>query len=132
MGLRSEKGIQSIAVEDIAIFVALALADPKTYLGKTLELAGDELTEAQVAEVFTKVIGRPVALVAPSTPDGQDPNEEMLAMFNFFNGQGYDADIAALRKIHTGLLSLEQYLRKNGWENAQPIPISEGQAVWGG
>ena len=129
MGLRPEKGVQTIAVEDIAIFVALAFTDAKPYLGKTLELAGDELTETQTAEVFSKVIGRPVTLAAPS---GQSwaPEEEAKAAFNFFNGEGYDADIAALRKIHPGLLNFEQYLRKNGWENAQPVPIPENQG-WG-
>jgi len=129
MGLRPEKGLQTIAVEDVAVFVALAFADKKSYLGKSLELAGDELTENQTAEVFSKVIGRPVTLTEPS---GQSwaPEEEAKAAFNFFNGEGYDADIAALRKIHPGLLSLEQYLRKNGWENAEPIPMPENSG-WG-
>lgn len=130
MGLRPEKGVQTIAVEDIAVFVALAFADKKSYLGKTLELAGDELTEAQTAEVFSKVIGRPVVLAEPS---GQSwaPEEEAKAAFNFFNGEGYDADIPALRKLHPGLLTFEQYLRKNGWENAEPIPMPENSG-WGG
>ena len=129
LGLRPEKGLQTIAVEDIAVFVALAFADKKSYLGRTLELAGDELTENQTAEVFSKVIGRPVTLTEPS---GQSwaPEEEAKAAFNFFNGEGYDADIAALRKIHPGLLNFEEYLRKNGWENQQPIPIPEN-ANWG-
>ena len=129
MGLRPEKGLQTIAVEDIAVFVALAFADKKSYLGKTLELAGDELTENQTAEVFSKVIGRLVTLTEPS---GQSwaPEEEAKAAFNFFNGEGYDADIPALRKLHPDLLTLEQYLRKNGWENAEPIPMPENSG-WG-
>ncbi len=129
MGLRPEKGVQSIAVEDIAVFAALAFENPQEYLGKTIELAGDELTEAQTAEVFNKVIGRPVTLAAP-TGGGWASPEESAAMFNFFNGEGYDADIAALRRIHPGLLTLEQYLRRNGWEDQQPIPIPEN-AGWG-
>ena len=48
---------------------------------------------------------------------------------HFFNGEAYDADIPALRKLHPGLLTLEAYLRKNGWENAEPIPA--GQNAWG-
>jgi uncharacterized protein YbjT (DUF2867 family) len=129
MGLRPEKGLQTIAVEDLAVFVALAFADKKSYLGKTLELAGDELTENQTAEVFSKVIGRLVTLTEPS---GQSwaPEEEAKAAFNFFNGEGYDADIPALRKLHPDLLTLEQYLRKNGWENAEPIPMPENSG-WG-
>jgi uncharacterized protein YbjT (DUF2867 family) len=130
MGLRPKKGVQSIAVEDIGVFAALAFANPQEFDGKTIELAGDELTEAQTAKVFSKVIGRPVNLVAPSGGGRRGSEEEMKAMFNFFNGEGYDASIPALRKLHPGLLTLEQYLRKNGWENQQPIPIPQN-AGWG-
>ena len=130
MGLQPGKGVQSIAVEDIGVFVALAFANPQEFLGRTIELAGDELTEAQTAEVFSKVIGRPVHLVAPSGGGRRASEEEMVAMFNFFNGKAYDADIPALRKLHPGLLTLEQYLRQNGWENAEPIPMPE-HSDWG-
>jgi uncharacterized protein YbjT (DUF2867 family) len=129
MGLRPEKEIQSIAVEDIGAFAALVFANRDNYLGQTLELAGDALTEAQIAEMFTKVVGRPVKLTPPSGGGWGDP-EEQAAAFNFFNGEAYDADIPALRKLHPGLLTLEQWLRKNGWENAEPIPMPE-KGSWG-
>ena len=130
IGLRPEKERQLIAVEDIAIFVALVLANPSDYLGKTIELAGDALTESQLADTFAKVIGRPVKLSMPTGEGGWGEQEEMTAMFNFFNGEAYEADIPALRKLHPGLLTLEQWLRKNGWENQQPIPIPENRG-WG-
>jgi uncharacterized protein YbjT (DUF2867 family) len=129
LGLRPEKEIQSIALEDIGVFAVLAFANRDEYLGKTIELAGDALTEAQIAETFIKVVGRPVNLTPPSGGGWGDP-EEGAAAFNFFNGEGYDADIPALRKLHTGLLTLEQWLRKNGWENAEPIPLPE-KGAWG-
>jgi uncharacterized protein YbjT (DUF2867 family) len=129
MGLRPEKERQLIAVEDIAVFVALAFANPKLYLGRTIELAGDALTESQTAETFAKVIGRPVTLAEPVGGARRVSEEEMTAMFNFFNGEGYDADIPALRKLHPGLMTLEQYLRKHGWENAEPIPVPK-DASW--
>ncbi len=121
-GLRPEKGVQNIAVEDIAVFAALAFENPQEYLGKTIELSGDELTEQQIAETFARVIGRPVKLVPPQPGQSWMTEEESKAIFNFFNGEGYNADIPALRKMHPGLLTLEQWLRKNGWENAQPVP----------
>jgi uncharacterized protein YbjT (DUF2867 family) len=129
IGLRSEKERQLISVEDIATFAALAFEKPEQYLGKTIELAGDALTESQLADTFAKVIGRPVSLAKPAGGPGWGDQEEMTAMFNFFNGQAYDADIPALRKLHPGLLTLEQWLRKNGWENAEPIPMPE-QGNW--
>jgi uncharacterized protein YbjT (DUF2867 family) len=130
MGLRPEKEIQSIAVEDIGVFVALVFANRDQYLGKTIELAGDTLTESQIADTFTNVIGRPVNLIPPQTGGGWGDPEEAAAAFNFFNGKAYDADIVALRKLHPDLLTLEQWLRKNGWENAEPIAIPE-KGSWG-
>ncbi len=124
-GLRPEKGVQNIAVEDIAVFAALAFENPKEYVGKTIELSGDELTESQIAETFAKVIGRPVKLAPPTPGQSWMSEDEAKAMFNFFNGEGYDADIPALRKLYPGLLTLEQWLRKTGWENAQPVPMQE-------
>jgi uncharacterized protein YbjT (DUF2867 family) len=130
MGLRPEKERQLIAAEDIGVFAALAFAKPKEYLGKIIELAGDALTESQLADTFARVIGRPVKLTVPSGGESWGDQEEMTAMFNFFNGEAYDADIQLLRKLHPGLLTLEQYLRKNGWENAEPIPMPENSS-WG-
>ncbi len=126
-GLRPEKSVQTIAVEDIAVFAALVFADPQRYIGKTIELAGDEETEAETAATFSKVIGRPVLLVKPTpgAANARRSEDEMKAMSKFFNGEGYDADIAALRKMHPGLMTLEKWLRKNGWENAQPVPPQE-------
>ena len=130
LGLRPEKERQLIGVDDIAAFAALAFANPSEYAGKTMELAGDALTESQLADTFMKVIGRPVRLSMPVEGQSWGDPEEMTAMFNFFNGEAYDADIAALRKLHPGLLTLEQYLRKTGWENAEPIPVPENNG-WG-
>src|SRR5258708_35194711 len=47
MGLRPDKGVQTIAVEYNAVLVALPFADKKAYLGKTLQIHGDALTETQ-------------------------------------------------------------------------------------
>jgi len=130
IGLLPEKERQLVAVEDIAAFTALAFANPEDYLGKTIELSGDALTESQIADTFSKVIGRPVKLTIPTGDNSRRSDEEMTAMINFFNGEAYDADISALRKLHPGLLTLEQYLRRNGWENAEPIPLPETSG-WG-
>jgi uncharacterized protein YbjT (DUF2867 family) len=117
-------------VDDIGVFAALAFANPEQYLGKTIELAGDALTESQLADTFAKVIDRPVKITLPTGGGGRRSDEEMVTMFNFFNGEAYDADIPALRNLHPDLLTFEQYLRKNGCENAEPIPMSEKNG-WG-
>jgi uncharacterized protein YbjT (DUF2867 family) len=133
LGLRPGKTTQLVAVDDIGAFTALAFEHPQDYLGQTIELAGDELTEPQIAETFTRVIGRPVTPAQRAIreePAGAAPDPEMLAMFQFFNGQGYDADIPALRRTYPPLKNLELWLRETGWENAEPLPIPD-TAAWG-
>lgn len=129
-GVRPEKATQLVASDDIGLLVAQVFAHRDQYLGKTIELAGDELTEQQIAATFGKVIGRPVKVVPEQMPPGVVPTAEQSAMFRFFNGQGYDADIAALRKELPQLQTFEQYLRRHGWENAEPMPETE-QRPWG-
>jgi uncharacterized protein YbjT (DUF2867 family) len=57
-GLRPDKGLQLVAAEDIGLLVAHIFARRDQYLGKTIEFAGEELTEKQIADTFAKVIGR--------------------------------------------------------------------------
>ena len=109
---------------------AHVFAHPEQYFGKTIELAGDELTEQKIAETFGRVIGRPVAVTPPRMPEGKAPDAEQMAMFNFFNGTGYDADIAALRDEIPELQTFERYLRRSGWENAEKMAETE-QRAWG-
>jgi uncharacterized protein YbjT (DUF2867 family) len=118
LGLPPDKELQMIAVDDVGAFAAMVFGNPKDFEGKTLEIAGDELTEPQIAATFADVIGRSVELAAPSPPQDRQPTGEEIAMFRFFSGEGYDADIGALRKVYPGLLTLERWLRETGWEDA--------------
>ena len=132
MGLRPEKGIQMVAVDDIGAFAALAFGEPEKFLGQTIELAGDELTEAQIVETLTKVIGRPVRLAAPQMPEGASPSpEQCWPCSSSSMAEGYDADIAALRRLYPPSKTLEQWLHATGWENAEPMPIPANAGRWG-
>lgn len=124
-GLRPDKTMQLVTIADVAAFAFLAFANPERYLGAALEIAGDELTSSQTAAVFSRVIGRPV-YVQNSAVEGLN---EQDAMLRWFNEHGYAANIPALRELHPELLTLEAWVRKTGWENAEPVPLpaeSEG------
>lgn len=130
-GIRKDKSSQLIAADDIGAIAAIVFSDPDQYMGRTLEIAGEELTEAEQAETFSKVIGRPVKLEPARTTDGYEPDEEQIAAIRFFDGEAYTADIAAVRKMHPGLRTLEQYLRQSGWEDLPVLPMPEGDNPWG-
>ena len=124
-GIHTNKSTQLIAVDDIGSFAAIMFSDRSKYLGTTLEISGDELTETEQAAVLTKVIGRRVEVGSPEQIEGES-DEEHEAGMRFFNGEGYSANIVALRKIHPRLKSLEDYLRASGWENLPVLPMPEG------
>ena len=126
--LNPDRTLQLIAVDDIGGFVALAFAHPQDYVGVALEIAGDELTESQMAETFSRVIGRPVQAVVDTSPRSADPENQKMT--KWFNEKGYEANIPALHKRYPALTNFEAWLRKTGWENAQPVPIPEN-ARWG-
>jgi len=130
-GLRPDKTNQLIAVDDIGAFAAIAFENPQEYIGKSIEIAGDELTEPQTAETFSRVIGRPVQLGQATYDPQQPPDPELIKMIQWFNDDGYRADIPALRKLYPALTTLETWLRKTGWENAQPMPQGESAQQWG-
>ena len=118
-GLPPKKRVQTISVEDIAAFTNLALANPEQYKGVTLELAGDDLTETQMAEKFAEAIGRRVKLETAEIPAGSIPDEEQLASIRFFSGEAYTADIDALRQMNPDLVDFSSWLGRTGWSNNQ-------------
>ncbi len=108
-----------VAVDDIGAFAALAFAQPAQWLGRAVDLVGDELTMPQAADVFGRVIGRSVRYEqTPMEYIRQVMGEESATMFTWFNDVGYAADIPALRALYPRLTTLEQWLRASGWTGA--------------
>lgn len=112
MGMVDNKPLQLISVDDIGKFAAYIFANPEEFMGQGLEIAGDELTEAQIANVFSDVLNKPVELVPLSTPHAYADMETMVKWFNEF---GYEADISTLHKINPELQTLKDWIQKTGW-----------------
>ena len=70
--VRADKPYQTIASDDIGGFVALAFERPKDFMGLELEIAGSELTNRQAADVFSKVLGRPVEFQGIPIPPSKE------------------------------------------------------------
>jgi uncharacterized protein YbjT (DUF2867 family) len=117
--LMPTRPLQMVAVDDIGAFAALAFAAPEQWLGRAIELAGDELTMPRAAEIFGRVIGRPVQYVqVPMAEVRRTSGEEQATMFTWFNQVGYGADLPTLRAIYPALTTLEQWLRRTDWQGA--------------
>ena len=117
--LDPDKPFQMVAVEDIGVFAAMAFENPEGWIGREVDLAGDELTMPEIADTFSRVIGRQVDYFqTPWDQFEEQMGKEYTVMYRWFDEYGYEADIAGLRKEHPGLVSFEQYLSTHGWEIA--------------
>ena len=110
------KPLQQLAVDDLGAFAAMAFVDPERWIGREVDIAGDELAMSETARIFGQVIGREVRYAQiPWDKFRQTAGNEISRMYEWFDEEGYEADISALRKEYLGLTNLEQYLRHSGW-----------------
>ena len=118
--LDPDKPFQQVAVEDIGAFAAIAFENPERWIGREVDLAGDEPTMPEIAETFGRVIGREVSYYqVPWDQFEEQMGEEITVMYRWFNDMGYEADIAALQQEYPELTTFERYLRAHGWEGAE-------------
>jgi uncharacterized protein YbjT (DUF2867 family) len=116
--IRGAKPYQTIATDDVGAFVALSFQRPDEFIGLELEIAGSELTNPEAAEVFGRVLGKPVKFQRlPMAMVRLVLGREFHQMFRWFNDEGFRADIPELRRRYpeVHLHTLEQWLRSEGW-----------------
>jgi uncharacterized protein YbjT (DUF2867 family) len=113
------KKLQTIAVDDIGRYVALAFEQPEKFKNLALEIAGDEITNLQRAEIFTKVMGKHVKFSRlPMVIVRLFMGKEMLAMFKWFNRAGFEANIEWNKRNFPEVkpMDLETWLTVNNWD----------------
>lgn len=116
--IRSDKPYQTIASSDIGAFVALAFERPKEFIGDAVEIAGSELTNPEAAQVFSRVLGKPVRFQRLPMPMVRlFLGKEFYQMFRWFNQSGFKANIPELRRKYpqVNFQTLEEWLRTEGW-----------------
>ncbi|MFJ9368624.1 NmrA/HSCARG family protein [Nocardia sp. NPDC101769] len=115
--LSADRPLQQVSVEDIGTFTLLALTRPEHWIGRSVDLAGDELSMTETAEVFTRVTQRPVAVAPISWDEFRDrQGEEMYVMNRWFETTGYEADLDSLRTLNPDMLTFENYLHRHHWQ----------------
>lgn len=106
--------LQMIAADDIGEFVAMAFEHPEQWMGKEMELAGDEPTMTEIAATYERVTGAPARFVQQPMEQVRAFSEDAAVMYEWFMKGGYKADIPSLRKMYPGLMTWEMWLRKVG------------------
>src|SRR5262245_41394902 len=128
--IRADKPYQTIATDDIGAFAALAFERPRDFIRLELEIAGSELTNPEAAQVFSRVLGKPVKFRKLPMPMVRILlGKEFYQMFRWFNESGFKADIAFLRRRYpeVHLQTLDEWLRNEGWhKRARRVQAPKG------
>lgn len=114
------KPLQLVATKDVGWFAAQAFINPteKQYANAAFAIAGDSLTYQQAADVFQQQTGQPM----PTTYDTVAKAilwavKDIGLMFKWFGTAGFDADVQALRQLHPGMLSFQDWLQQeSAWK----------------
>jgi uncharacterized protein YbjT (DUF2867 family) len=103
-----------VAVDDIGRFAAAVFESPFTYLGSTIEVAGDALTPPQIATALSQASARQISYAEIPLEALRLQNEEAFKAFAFMNRDAGQVDIEALRQTLPGLLDFEGWLARIG------------------
>jgi uncharacterized protein YbjT (DUF2867 family) len=131
LALRPETRLRMIATRDIGIFAAIAFDQRERFLGKHLEIAGDELSGPEMAYTFGQASGLPARFQQVPIEQLRAFDAEVARMFEWFNERFHESsagrvNLAALREDHPGLMTLGDWLRETGWKPAQSAQPREG------
>lgn len=86
--------LQMIAVQDIGKYGLWAFENHATLNGRAIDIAGDQATMPETAEVLSRATGRQVKFVPIPIEEVRKFSEDFALMLEWFDRVGYDADIA--------------------------------------
>lgn len=86
--------LQMIAVSDIGEYGALAFLDEARFRNLELDIAGDEVTLPEAAEILGGAMGQTLSYLQIPVSEVRKNSEDMALMLEWFEAVGYDVDIA--------------------------------------
>ena len=90
--------LQMIAVKDIGQYGARAFTEAAQFKNLELDIAGDEVTLPEAAATLSRALGRNLEYLQIPISEVRKNSEDMALMLEWFEGVGYDADIAGNAK----------------------------------
>jgi uncharacterized protein YbjT (DUF2867 family) len=113
--LAADRLLQMVSVADIGRIVAEVFTKPMKFVGREIDLAGDQLTMGQVVGEMSRVLGRTVRYEQIPEPDAEKAvGGDLAMMFKWLNEHGYDVDLwlcqERFRRFQIPLASFRTYL----------------------
>jgi uncharacterized protein YbjT (DUF2867 family) len=109
--MRPETQMPMIAVDDIGAITTIAFEHPGHWKGRAFEMAGDERTLQDIAEVFSRVMGHRVEYrQVPWDEYERQAGRELTLMYRWLESAGLHIDITAVRQEYPNVMTFERWL----------------------
>lgn len=103
--------MQIASAQDVGWYAAEAFERPDRFIGRSIEIAGDDVTSDEAAATLRRTGHRPaISFPIPGLMRARLP-EDFRLMFEWIAREGFRIDIAAVRRAHPGLLTLAAWGR---------------------
>lgn len=128
--VRTDQRAQVVAVQDIGKIVASIFASPERFAGRTIEIAGDEVTGADLQDSLSRAAGKPIAYHRfPDSLLEANPFLGKLASL-FDDGRlAGNADLDALRSEFGKLTTFDEWLAGAGKPLFEAALRAEDQTI---
>jgi len=100
IALKPETVLQMIAVRDIGKYGLRAFEQHAELNRREIDIAGDQHTMPETAEILSQAIGQPVAFLRVPIEEVRKASEDYAMMLEWFDRVGYNADIARTSQEH--------------------------------
>ena len=97
ISLPADLALQQVAVADIGAFGATVVDRKEDFVGRRVDIAGDELTSAESAAALSQLLDRPVEHFEVPMEQIRAYSEDLALMYEWFIETGYAVDIDGLR-----------------------------------
>ena len=118
--LNPERKLQQISVRDIGRFNAMVIDRRDPFIGKRINIAGDELTGVEMAASLSKAVGKPISYQEQPLEEVRTQFADMATMYEWFDRDGFTADLNSLRDTYPEIEwdSFDQWAAAQDWSGA--------------
>jgi hypothetical protein len=103
--------LQMIAIDDVGVLAKNAFDHRGHWLGRAVDVAGDELSMIELARLFSVALEREVTYrQVPWEEFEQQAGPSITRLYEWIDTVGYHADIAALREEYPNLSNFRRWL----------------------
>ena len=115
-----------IPATDIGAFAALTLQRRDEFAGRRIDIASDQRTPAEMAQILASASSRPIRHQEVPLAQVRTHSTDLAAMFDYFTTSGLDVDVAALRRDYpeVGWHSFADWAADQDWTTLlAPTPV---------